>query len=385
MTKISARQAAFRSVLASLREESFISDSLEKWSKESHPTEEDYRLALEIANGTIRRLSTLEWMAKDLSKGDPLHLKNREKALLYTALYQSAFTDKIPLYAIIHETVEIAKKQIHPSFGKFLNQLLRRVENHTFTLPQDLSIHYSYPPYFIGKLKKIYPESYLDILEIGNEAPKTFARKRGSPPFEYELLKGKEIQEYSQKTDYYIQNPTPGHLMEHLFKERQICPKKILDLCASPGGKSLMLADLFPLAHITANDISAHKTLTLEENFKKYKMPITITAFDGREYPLEEKFDLVVVDAPCSNTGVLGRRSEARWRLNEKNINELQVLQKQLVERGMQLVNEGGELWYLTCSILPMENAGLENGFYFLPNKMGEDGGSAFKATRKKE
>lgn len=382
MSKISARQAAFRSVLASLREESFISDWLEKWAKENPPSDEDYRLAIEIANGTIRRLNTLEWIAKELSKGDPLQLKNREKALLYTALYQCVFTDKIPLYAIIHETVEIAKKQIHPSFGKFLNQLLRRIENQTFELPQDPSISYSYPSYFIEKLKHFYPDSYLDILKIGNEPPKTFARKIGSLPFEYKLLKGKEIQGYSHNPDYYIQNPTPGHLLEYLSKQTQINPKKILDLCASPGGKSLMLTDLFPKAHITANDVSAHKTRVLEENFKKYQMPISITAFDGREYPLEEKFDLVVVDAPCSNTGVLGRRSEARWRLNEKSVDELCLLQKQLVKRAMELLREGGELWYLTCSILPIENAGLQNGFYFLPNKIGEDGGSAFRIAR---
>ncbi len=132
-------------------------------------------------------------------------------------------------------------------------------------------------------------------------------------------------------------------------------------MAASPGGKSILLADFFPKAELFANDITEKKVKILQENFAKYGIKASISVGDGAEFESNIKFDLVIVDAPCSNSGCLYKCPEARWRLTKEDLAAYILLQKKLLQSARKLVSDEGFIIYSTCSILPEEN---KQGFF---------------------
>jgi len=169
--------------------------------------------------------------------------------------------------------------------------------------------------------------------------------------------------------------------------EHSKAPARILDLCASPGGKLLAAHDLFPQAKLYANDVSPEKIMRLSQNLAKYGVKADLNCGQGEDYQSSELFDLIILDVPCSNSGVLNKRPEARWRLTPKVIEGLRQTQSRLVKHAADLLAPGGVIWYLTCSILKSENEEmiedviqhdrLEKVFskIVLPNYEGWDGG----------
>ena len=115
------REAAYQAVLASMQGKGFVSDRLFEWERSSLPNQKDLKLAWEIANGTVRMALALDHYALQCSGKSKLSLKNPERALLRTALYQHLYMTKVPLYAIVDETVSLAKRFFHRSFAGFLN------------------------------------------------------------------------------------------------------------------------------------------------------------------------------------------------------------------------------------------------------------------------
>lgn len=386
---MNAREAAYLAIMASIKEEHYASDFLERWKEKESPSPKDDHLAREIAFGTIQRKLSLDYLATQLTPQKKLNMKTKELVLLRTALYQFYFMDRIPIYAITDETQNIAKKYCHRTFCAFLNAILRKLEGSALSLPSDsLSVFYSYPEYFVEQLTKDYGlEETKRILMLGNKSAKVMARKR-SAPFEVEEVK---VPHAAHSKDYYIQNRTPVLLIKELSQTLDD-PHRILDLCASPGGKTLLMHDLFPKAKLYANDVSEAKLQRIRENAEKYEFDVVLSCGPGELYPHNEKFDLVIVDAPCSNTGVLNKRAEARWRLTSENVQALEVLQIKLIENASELADN---IWYMTCSILKEENEGIirkscekfglevVKQLTLLPDEQGSDGGFA-AALRKK-
>ena len=375
-----SREAAFLALLAAGRGQLYLQDSLQTWNREESPKPRDFSLAQEIAYGTMRRKRTLQTWAEMLHPS--LKTKAKERWILLLCLYQHFLMDKIPLHAITDEGVTLAKKFIHQSFAKFLNAFLRKLSQNPPQIAIENSfpsfgMRYSYPDWFVEELVSSYGWSQTEeILEVGNQPPKLMARDRKKGISEENPVI--EIEKITQSPDYYIQNSTPVTLLSELCKQLKSNPKNILDLCAAPGGKSIALKDTFPNAKLTANDSSKKRLSTLKENFEKYGVDASIQNYPGEEYPLDQKFDLILIDAPCSNSGVLNKRPEARWRLSEEALVALETTQKNLIDRAKRLLNPGGQIWYLTCSILPRENEALIKGNYsktILPNQHGSDGG----------
>lgn len=344
---MNSREAAYNAILASARHERFASQSLADWTA---PSSRDFRLAQEISYGTIRMARALDHIASQLASKKKLSLKLREKVLLRMALYQHLYMDRIPLYAITNEMVTLAKKHCHATFIKFYHAILRQLENGNTALPADYSIHYSYPAYFVDQLIAAYGSATTkEILEAGNTPPKLTARVRSN---NNQMI---TLDEIKPSSDLYIQNATPVHLMTELAKNFT-SPMRALDLCASPGGKLLLLHDLFPGTELFANDVSQEKTDRLTENCAFYGIQAVQTCCRGEEYPEGTLFDLILLDVPCSNSGVLNKRPEARWRLSPENLAQQTALQRKLLEHASKLLADDGEIWYMTCSILPQEN-----------------------------
>lgn len=371
-----AREAAYKAVQLALGQKAFVVDVLDEWKGTEHPSGQDLRFAWEIASGTVRMALALEHFAKQASGRQKLSLKTKERALLYTALYQHAFMSRVPLYAIVDETVALANQHCHSSFAGFLNAILRNLSQTILSLPQgdsieELSVRFSFPLYFVKALISDYGLNVCkEILEAENLPPIPMARIRpGASLPDYlqiihpqiaKLIDNERLHEAAGNQDLYLQNATPAQLVWKLAEGLKKPPDNILDLCASPGGKLLAVHDLFPQASLTANDVSEEKLHRLKENCSKYGLKAAIHCGKGEEFQAESgSFDLVVLDVPCSNSGVLNKRPEARWRLSEEPLKQLEETQLRLLEHARQLVAPNGEVWYLTCSILKRENEAI--------------------------
>lgn len=404
------REAAYLALLASLKQERFISESLNLWQEQASPTRQERQQAYEIASGACRMALTLDTIALQATANNKLDLKMKERALLRCALYQLKMMHGAPPYAVVNESVQLAKQHGHPAFAKFLNALMRKLLTLEPTLPEgddaaSLSKRLSYPEAFISSLLKNHDLSTtLEILKAGNRPPVTMARVRpqGHDPALKEVLEeiphshatiarltdSSKLPELAASKHYYIQNGTPARLIAELASGLSFTPQAIADLCASPGGKLIALYDLFPKATFHANDFSRDKMIKLKENLSKYEIKATLSCGPAESLKLKEAFDLIIVDAPCSNSGTFGRRAEARWRFSESSVKEQQTLQLALLKKATELVRPGGEIWYMTCSICKEENEDVvaaaqaysltpRTSILQLPNNQGFDGGFA--------
>lgn len=404
-----AREAAYVALLGAVRQEKFITASLAEWQQAEHPSMQDFAFAYEIASGTSRMALALDYIAEKLSTKKKLSVKLKERVLLRSAIYQFKFMSKVPLYAIVDETIEIAKKYCHSTFVSYLNALLRQLNDGMPELPlgdspEAMSIRHSFPLIFVKSLIEEYGiDTAEQILKAENLPPKTMVRVRPGVDINSQALKflnplkqaGLPIAILDKTTglsaitalpEIYIQNATPVSLVGSLA-ERTTAPAKILDLCASPGGKLLAAHDLYPNAELYANDVTQGKVILLSQNLAKYEVRAHLSCGLGEEYPADTLFDVIILDVPCSNSGVLNKRAEARWRLTEEDLNAQREKQRRLLQHAAQLLAPGGVIWYLTCSILKSENEemvegickkfGLEVSFMkkVLPNESGWDGG----------
>lgn len=407
MKKVSdPREAAFLSLIYAKKGdyiENFFEEDI--YSMDS----KDLRLAKNIAYGTEKRFLSLEYLLNKLIEASGFKnfkIKPKERLLLYSAMYQFFFMEKVPLFAIVNETVSLAKRYFGEQKGSFFNKVLRLLEGCKVGLPEgkeikDLSYRYSYPEFFIKELIDEYgEESSEDILETQNLFFSPFVRLSSKAraencevvhekKFSVAKITTGDLSFFSRKKEYYIQNITPVLLLEDLLEslEKNLKkPKKILDLCASPGGKTIALHEIFPNAEFTLNDSSKERLNLLLENLQTHEIKAKVLNFSAEDIHLDEKFDLIILDVPCSNSGVLSKRPEARWRIDKSNLEELSKLQLKIIQNAANLLTPQGYIFYMTCSILNEENEEVikkANGLTIiktskiLPDKEGKDGGFA--------
>lgn len=390
---MNAREAAYLAIWQFFKNGRFASDTLSEWQHAEDPPPRDFNLSQEISYGTIRMSQTLDFLAKHLADQKKLPGKLKEKALVRMALYQFYYMDQVPLYAIADEAIKIARRYCHESFTGYLNAILRKLEKTPLMLPKGdsveaLSMRLSYPNFFVDALVQDYGLAEAkEILELGNRPPVAMARLRDKPGNPV-IIDPEQIGDIAKNPSYYIQNATPAFLISSLC-EQGLAPGRILDLCASPGGKLIALHDHFPEAELYANDVNAEKVRRLRENLCKYQIEAFLSCCKGEEYPDGDRFDLIVLDVPCSNSGVLNKRPEARWRLSKESLHDLERTQLALLRNAHSLLEPEGEIWYMTCSLLKSENeiliekACAEMGMKVkyqktvLPNREGWDGGFA--------
>ena len=324
-----------RALLAVMDKESFLSD---------HFGDKRDPFAEELAFGAMRWKIALEKQIRASAKTGKM--KRVTRWIIVLGLYERHFINKSPEYAKVNEWVALVKKYAPYQVG-LVNALLRTPD---LKRPEHRE---AYP-------EELHAQSH-DVLEILNTYPSPQARRIGSGEFITDF----DVSTLSQDPSYYIQNPTPYNLMCHLAQHTQT-PKRILDLCAAPGGKTLILRDLYPEAHIDCFDISPLRLKRLMKNLEKYSVEAGIYTPECAPY------DLVVVDAPCSGSGVMHKKPEARHRFD--GIPELIKTQHELIAQAKTL---GKTVWYLTCSILDRENHSGAHARLQLPTREGLDGGYA--------
>ncbi len=391
----SARELAL-SVLTKVEEDkSFSNIQLNQTLIRSKLNRQDKGLVTEIVYGTIMHLNTIDWfLSFFLPK--PLHqylawLRN----LLRLSVYQLWYLERIPNSAIVNEAVKIAKKRSHQGIANLVNAVLRNfirkrkeIEERFANLPENerLSLFYSHPKWLIDKWIWQYGTESTKLLCVANnQAPFTSIRTNRLMISRDELI-NLLIQEYPEadikpsilvtdgirikgagniiESKYYAKGFFSVQDESAMLVARIVNPmpnKKVLDVAAAPGGKTLHMAELMNnQGSIIATDLYEHKLNLINEQATRLHINIikTIQA-DGRD--LEKKlnnqlFDYILLDAPCSGLGILRRKPEIKWNRIPTDITSLAKIQRELLDSASKLLKKDGVLVYSTCTLIKEEN-----------------------------
>lgn len=392
------RQIAAR-VLSQRRGASeFIEDLLERELADARLAPPDRALCQELVYGVVRWQSALDWLIRRKTTGRAQ--KPMLQDLLRLGLYQIFWLDRIPDHAAVHETVEMAKHAGYGPQAGFINAILRgylREADATRRLLSELksaqpALGWSHPEWLVARWKKLWDDRRTArLLEWNNTPPKTFARVNTlrtdagklvaqwrHEDVDYDFLKRDWTGEnlvFVLKSHpplaalpsfrsglFYVQDPST------LLAVRWLDPRPgefILDACAAPGGKTTFIAQLMQNeGRIFAQDVSGERLKLVKENCVRLGvtcvetvLPATLNVQPGTV------FDKILVDAPCSNTGVLRRRVDLRWRIRPEEIERLRGPQLRLLQRAATRLKPGGVLIYSTCSLEPEENSEVVQAF----------------------
>ena len=291
--------------------------------------------------------------------------------LLLAAFAQTRFQSAIAPESAASVAVDAAKKY-HAE--KFVNACLRRYIADETPLPGEAEK--ILPPAVFKRWKKRFTAEELQFFArlFTSDAPFTFRLEKNSAEADfpctffckmgngmfYQALPADVLSSEALKAgSIYIQDPATACAVSLPDYSRV---HTVLDLCAAPGGKSIMMWEqLTQNAELTAFDKSFQRQKLTRENFRKRNMPCKVRT--GSHLELDGSFDLVLADVPCSNTGVFRHRPDALWRFCEKDLTETLKLQKQLLQTAADRTAPGGQLVYSTCSIEPEENDGMTDHF----------------------
>ena len=286
----------------------------------------DAGLITELVYGVTRMRRALDHLI-DGFVSDPPHLTTRN--LLRIGAYQLHMMDT-PAYAAVSETVEAASRR----HRGFVNAVLRRVADVEPAWPTD-AIRLSYPDWMVERLEADLggSEAHAALEQMNKPAPVT------SRPDGY-------IQDQASQWVAELVDPQPG--------------ERVLDMCAGPGGKATALAS--SSATVVAADHRRHRASLVAANAAKTGASLAgVMVADGTHPPFRpHSFDRVLVDAPCSGLGVLGRRADARWRVKPDDVEELALLQAELIRAAFGLVRPGGVVVYSVCTMTEAESAGID-------------------------
>ena len=348
--------------------------------KEFYLTAKEKAFITEIFYGVLRNKNFLDYM---IEKNTKVIKKEWIRNLLRISIYQLTFMSS-DAKGVVWEATEIAKKH-GIAISKFINGTLRNyLRNKDLEIKKlhdekNYEILYSIPQYFCDILEKQYGsenlnQAIISLKKIPYLSVRVNKLKYSEEEFE-EFLKERDIQ-IIKKVDsvYYVNSGLIINSKE--FKEGKIIAQDassylaaknlgvkpdelVLDICAAPGGKTAVLAEeMKNKGEIIAIDIHQHKKKLIEENMKKLGIDIVkATVLDARNVNKQgRKFDKILVDVPCSGYGVIRKKPEILYTKNRENAEELASLQLEILNSAADILKDGGELIYSTCTIISQEN-----------------------------
>lgn len=376
------------SILESIDEGAYSNLELNQVIQDASLSEVDKHLLTELVYGVLQHRLTLDfYLAKFLKRPEqtPRWVIN----LLRTAVFQMEFLDRVPTFAIFNETIEIAKRRGSDGVRKMVTGVLRSYQRQGkpslegITDPtQRLATEYSVAPWIVDQLMyelgedkcrkvlaSINQPAHLSVRV--NPAEQSAASIRQKLAEEYEVqpslvasdgLRLKNGPSVAQSTSFQAGNVIAQDESAMLVGETMQLSEgqQVLDACAAPGGKTTQLAQkVGPDGKVVAWDIYESRTHLIQQNAQRMHLTNIVTeiqdATDSRP-DLKEKFDRILVDAPCSGIGLLRRKPETRYLKSKKDSSDLHRVQLEILDNVADLLKVGGILTYSTCTMLRKEN-----------------------------
>ncbi|PIE20420.1 MAG: 16S rRNA (cytosine(967)-C(5))-methyltransferase [Neptuniibacter caesariensis] len=350
---------------------------------ERHCPADDRALLRELCYGTLRFYPQLNKILSRLQNHPFKHRDTDVRALALVGLYQIQHT-RIPAHAAIYETVEACKELKKSNAVKLLNAILRRFQREQADIIAPLSsdevYRYNHPEWMIAKLKNNWPEHWQAILAANNEqAPLTLRVNRRSSSreeFQQQLdpIVASEQTQYSahglrlahsvnvellpgyQTGAFSVQDEAAQLAAELLDLQPG---QNVLDACAAPGGKLSHILEAEPrLGRVEAVELESKRAERISENLARLRLHATLHIGDAAEQAWWDgtEYDRILLDAPCSATGVIRKNPDIKYLRKGEDIHALAQIQADILQNCWAMLKPGGKLLYATCSIFPQEN-----------------------------
>jgi 16S rRNA (cytosine967-C5)-methyltransferase len=340
----------------------------------------DHGLATQITLGVLRWQSAIDEAVTRASSKKIAQLDLEVLTALRMGVFQIQYLERIPARAAIFESVELVKRARKRSAAPFVNAVLRKIPAERYQPiledAQDvvtLARMSAHPVWLVERWSTFYGlDRARKICGHDQSTPVTAIRLHDAAVEEELIRDGVELQ--------------PGGLLNHArrvrsgdvtktraFKDGRVSVQdeasqlvallvgtgqNILDCCAAPGGKTRLLAERNPKAHVLATELHPHRAALLQRLAGARN--VRVIAADARQLPFQGEFDRVLVDVPCSGTGTLVRNPEIKWRLKPSDLNDLADRQVAILQAALERVESGGRLVYARCSLEPEENEAVE-------------------------
>lgn len=391
-----ARTIAFDVLLRVAKQGAYADDALRAELDETVKAE-DAGLATELAFGVLRWQRLLDFVIDRYSRKSANTADAEVRIAIRLGIYQLLFLNRVPARAAVHESVELVKRARKRSAAALVNAILRRASEQPLSgnspadavarlFPTDISladrlgIQFSHPTWLVERWLGIFREERTrSLLQANNHAPVLtgylLEPQRSADAILSLQRAGSRIQKGRLLRDAWVfEGGNPGaseavrkgwiaiqdeasQAVAHLVAPDP--DDTILDLCAAPGGKTLLLSRAAGAqGHVIAADLHAHRLRAMRERFENSGVRnVETIALDGTQpLPFERPFDRILVDVPCSGTGTLARHPEIRWKLLSEDLRDLHGRQARLLQNALPLLASNGRLVYSTCSLEPEEN-----------------------------
>lgn len=342
----------------------------------------------EYVQNILRRRSYLDFLIDQFSNVKIDEMKSSLKNILRLGVYDMVFMDSTPDYAAINESVEIAKYNLGSRTGDLTNAILRNLQRDIDNLPKPdfedrtklVATTFSHPEWLVKRWTDRFGErEAFKLMQANNKRPNYYIRANNlrtkTENFKLRMTKHDiEFQESDWLPGYFkVDSVAPfiskGWLDKGFCQVQDIAAgfapflldpepgESVYDLCAAPGTKSVLMSDLMNgEGNILAVDISSERLDKLAESALSYHAEnIRVRRADATEVELDET-DAVLLDAPCTGTGVLSKRADLRWRRDQESLDNAVQLQSELLDSAAKMVKVGGRLVYSTCSLEEEEN-----------------------------
>lgn len=343
-------------------------------------------LASALTYGVLEQRLLLDFYLQSYSKMPLKKVMPQVLDAMRLAAYQLVFLQRIPASAAINESINLIKKQANPRAASFANGVLRSLGRNLETLPvpkfsskaENLSVQYSHPQWLVERLLEQVGESECEAFLLeNNQQPQVVLRVntlKTSVDQLLSLLPGAEKHPYLP--DALICDSVREHLRTEAFRQglfsvqdsasqlcvHALCPQpgeNVLDLCAAPGGKSVLAAQMMKCkGNLLSFDLHAHRTELIRKSAKKMGVTnLKASVMDGTvldEMHLEYA-DAIICDVPCSGIGIIRKKPDVRYKRAE-DVDGLPDIQLQILLNGLAYLKPGGRLVYSTCTVLDAEN-----------------------------
>jgi len=342
----------------------------------------------EYVQNILRRRSYLDFLIDQFSNVKIDEMKSSLKNILRLGVYDMVFMDSTPDYAAINESVEIAKYSLGSRTGDLTNAILRNLQRDIDDLPKPnfedrtklVATTFSHPEWLVKRWTDRFGErEAFKLMQANNKRPSYYIRANNlrtkTENFKLRMTKhGIEFEESDWLPGYFkVDSVAPfiskGWLDKGFCQVQDIAAgfapylldpqseESVYDLCAAPGTKSILMSDLMNgEGDILAVDISSERLDKLAESALSYHAEnIRVRRADATEVELDET-DAVLLDAPCTGTGVLSKRADLRWRRDQDSLDNAVQLQAELLDSAAKMVKKDGRLVYSTCSLEEEEN-----------------------------
>lgn len=390
----SARELAFRSLLAWIRDGKYSNLEMDATLRESPLSPEDRGLYARLYLGVTEKKITLDYLLARFSTRPLGEIEDSVLCLLELGAYQILYMDRIPDRAAIYETVELGKKYCRGA-SAYLNAVLRALSaqkdgiDSLLALPgkKGLSLRYGYPRWMVGLWQEAYGKEVCEAILAAQNVPaglclrvntlritvEEFCKGLGEIPFHRaDLCPCGVIIDANlplasipgfEEGLFFVQDAAAQHAVAKLGAEPE---HRVLDLCAAPGGKSFGAAmDMEGRGEILAMEYHENRLPLIEEGARRLGIDIVTARQNDATVPREDlkgAFDRVICDVPCSGLGTIAKKPDIRHKKKE-DPETLLATQRAILESGATAVKIGGRLLYATCTLNPNENERITDAF----------------------